>query len=222
MSKISFIPGVNVDANYWHQKWQKKDIAFHSGETHPLLKAHFSALDLAEESRVFVPLCGKTCDIAWLLAQGYSVVGAELSEVAVSELFAELGVEPKMSQIGDLVLCQAKNLDIFVGDIFNLDPLFLGRVDAIYDRAALVALPFDMRTNYTAHLVKITETAPQLLIAFEYNQALMDGPPFSIAEAELVQHYGHRYQLDRIETAEVAGGLKGKVAAEETIWLLRP
>ncbi len=222
MSKISFILGVNVDANYWYQKWHKKDIAFHEGETNPLLKEHFSVLDLPEDGRVFVPLCGKTRDIAWLLAQGYSVVGAELSQVAVSELFAELGVEPKMSRIGDLKLYQARNLDIFVGDIFNLDPLFLGRVDAIYDRAALVALPFSMRADYTAHLVKITETAPQLLITFEYNQELMDGPPFSIAEAELAQHYGHCYQLHRVETAEVAGGLKGKVAAVETLWLLHP
>jgi thiopurine S-methyltransferase len=211
-----------MEANYWYQKWQKKDIAFHEAETNPFLKAHVQMLGLAEGSRIFVPLCGKTRDIAWLLQQGYSVVGAELSELAVTELFAELGVEPQMSTIGDLVLCQVENLDIFIGDVFNLDQSLLGQVDAIYDRAALVALPFAMRTAYTEHLLKITGAVPQLLITFEYDQQMMDGPPFSITKAELVRHYGDYYRLDAVETMEVAGGLKGKVAALETLWLLRP
>jgi thiopurine S-methyltransferase len=222
MAILSLLFGADVDANYWYQKWQRKDIAFHEGETNPFLAAHFSALNLAPGSRVFVPLCGKTRDIAWLLTQGYAVVGAELSEVAVAELFAELGVEPKMSKVGDLVLCQANNLDIFIGDIFNLGQSLLGKVNAIYDRAALVALPFDMRTAYTAHLMKITGAAPQLLITFEYDQQLMDGPPFSITQAELKRHYGDHYQLDALGAAEVAGGLKGKVVALETAWLLHP
>jgi len=210
-----------VEANYWYQKWQRKDIAFHEGETNVFLKAHFSALNLPKGSRVFVPLCGKTRDIAWLLAQGYQVVGAELSELAVTELFAELGVEPQTSRRGDLVLCQTRDLDIFIGDIFNLGQALLGHVDAIYDRAALVALPLAMRDQYTAHLIKITEAAPQLVITFEYDQSLMEGPPFSITSAELERHYKTPYKIRPLATAKVEGGLKGVVAADETIWLLQ-
>lgn len=210
-----------MEANYWYQKWQRKDIAFHEGETNPFLKAHFAALNLPLGSRVFVPLCGKTRDIAWLLAQGYKVVGAELSELAVTELFAELGVEPQTSRTGDLVLCQTNDLDIFIGDIFNLGQALLGHVDAIYDRAALVALPPTMRDQYTAHLADITKAASQLVITFEYDQQLMDGPPFSITAAELERHYSAIYKLQALATASVEGGLKGLVAANETIWLLQ-
>lgn len=210
-----------MDANYWYQKWQRKDIAFHEGEANVFLKAHLSVLNLPVGSRIFVPLCGKTRDIAWLLAQGYKVVGAELSELAVTELFAELGVEPQTSREGDLVLCQTTNLDIFIGDIFNLGQALLGDIDAIYDRAALVALPLAMRSQYTAHLIAITKAAPQLVITFEYDQRLMEGPPFSITGAELEQHYATTYQLSKLKTAVVEGKLKGQVDADETIWLLQ-
>ena len=69
-----------MDTDFWLQRWQENNIAFHRSEANPLLVTHFKALGLAKGSRVFVPLCGKTKDIAWLLSQGYSVEGAELSQ----------------------------------------------------------------------------------------------------------------------------------------------
>ena len=78
----------------------------------------------------------------------------------------------------------ADGIDIFAGDIFEITADVLGPVDAVYDRAALVALPEGMRRRYAAHLAGITAVAPQLLVTFEYDQAEMDGPPFSITEEE--------------------------------------
>ncbi len=97
----------------------------------------------------------------------------------------------------------------------------IGSVDAIYDRAALVALPEEMRHRYTAHLMKITNKAPQLLICFEYDQTLMEGPPFSISDKEIDKHYSGSYNLTLILSADVSGGLKGKYLAKENVWLLR-
>ncbi|MGZ8962003.1 MAG: thiopurine S-methyltransferase, partial [Methylophilaceae bacterium] len=91
----------------------------------------------------------------------------------------------------------------------------------IYDRAAIVALPADTRKQYAFHLLNITQAAPQLLIAYEYDQSLVDGPPFSVSEAELKQHYGATYTLAALETREVEGGMKGKAASTETAWLLK-
>jgi thiopurine S-methyltransferase len=213
--------GVDMDANFWHQKWQKGDIGFHKSEVNPLLIKHFGQLNLAKGSRVLLPLCGKTRDFSWLLAGGYRVVGAELSELAIHELFNDLGVEPKISKIGKLTRYCAKDIDIFVGDIFDVSAEDLGLVDAIYDRAALVAMPANMRNQYTAHLMKITNAAPQLLICYEYNQQLMDGPPFSVGEAEVKHHYAAAYQLQSVESRDVIGGFKGKVASTETVWLLQ-
>ncbi|MGZ8226115.1 MAG: thiopurine S-methyltransferase [Methylococcaceae bacterium] len=210
-----------MEASFWRQKWEQGDISFHESEANPLLIEHFEKLNPPKGSRVFLPLCGKTRDFAWLLACGYRVVGAELSELAINELFKELGLEPEISKEGELTRYSAKDIDILVGDIFDVSAEYLGPINAIYDRAALVALPAGVREQYTAHLMNITGVAPQLLITFEYNQLLIDGPPFSVNEDEVKQHYGAIYQLKSAESKNVAGGLKGKVAATETAWLLQ-
>jgi len=209
-----------MDANFWHKKWEEGDISFHQNEANALLVQHFKTLYLKKGSRVFIPLCGKTRDIAWLLDHGYSVAGAELSKKAVAQLFAELGVAPTISSVGDLERYSATNIDIFVGDIFHLSKHQLGRIDAIYDRAALVALPLTMRNQYKDHLMRITYQAPQLLICYEYDQNVLNGPPFSISAEEVHQHYAESYALTLIYSKSLPGGLKGKCAAIENVWLL--
>lgn len=209
-----------MDPNFWLQKWQDNNIAFHKSEANPVLVKHFQELSLSNNSRVFVPLCGKTLDIAWLLSQGYRVAGAELVELAIEQLFEELGVSPKISRVGEVSLYSAKNIDIFVGNIFDVSGKTLGSVDAIYDRAALIALPRAIREQYTAHLMEITGKAPQLLVTCEYDQSLMEGPPFSISEEEVNQHYGDSYRVSLISSTDVVGGLKGH-DVKESVWLLQ-
>ena len=159
-----------MDTNFWHQRWERNEIAFHQRETNPLLVKYFDVLSLSKGSRVFLPLCGKTLDIHWLLSNGYPVAGSELSEVAVKQLFSELTIEPKITAIADIRRHSADNIDIFVGSIFDLSRSVLGRVDAIYDRAALVALPETKRGRYAGHLIEITDRAPQLLISYDYDR----------------------------------------------------
>lgn len=215
-----------MDASFWHDRWANHQLGFHEGETNSLLIQHFQALGLTAGNRVFVPFCGKTRDIAWLLAQGVRVSGAELSELAVSQLFDELGVEPDISNHGSLRHYRSTDigdadLDIFVGDFFDLDCSSLGPVDSVYDRAALVALPHDMRRRYCRHLTEITTKASQLLITFEYDQQLMEGPPFSISAEEVQEHYSDRYDAKCLQRIEVPGGLKGVCPANECAWLIR-
>ena len=210
-----------MDASFWHQKWADNNIAFHYSEANPLLVKHFDDLSLKADSRVFLPLCGKTLDIGWLLSQGYRVAGAELSAIAITQLFAELGVEPEISELGKLTHYSAPNLDIFVGDIFQLSGKVLGPVDAVYDRAALVALPGEMRARYTTHLLEITNKVPQLLICFEYDQTLMAGPPHSISREEVHRHYADSHVLSLAESKPIPDGLKGKCPATNNVWLLQ-
>lgn len=210
-----------MEAEFWHQKWEKNDIGFHREEANPLLVDYFDALKLPEGSRVFLPLCGKTRDIAWLLAQGHQVVGAELSALAVTQLFEELGVKPDLADAGALTHYRSEALELYLGDIFELEPEQLGPVDAIYDRAALVALPEALRLHYSEHLTRITDSAPQLLVTFEYDQTVIDGPPFSVNNEEVLQHYGSQYTPMLLHSQEAPGGMKGKCAAKEHLWLLK-
>jgi len=209
-----------MEASFWHKKWSKGEIGFHETVTNLMLIKHFEKLNLVNDSRIFLPLCGKTRDIAWLLSKGYRVVGAELSAIAVNELYSELGLKPVIVKGDGLDLYQANGIDIYVGDIFKLNKERLGFVDAVYDRAAMVALPEKVRNSYGAHLINITGTAPQLLICFEYDQSLMNGPPFSISAEEVRRHYESTYKLTLIESGILPGGLKGKIVANEQVWLL--
>ena len=141
-----------MEHDFWHDRWQSGRIGFHESEPNPLLVKHFPALSLADNARVFVPLCGKTLDIGWLLSKGYRVAGAALSELAIEQLFEELGVAPDISPLGELKRYSADSIDIFVGDVFNLTADMLGAVDAVFDRAAFVALPEHMRSAYAPHI----------------------------------------------------------------------
>jgi thiopurine S-methyltransferase len=209
-----------MDANFWHQRWGKNEIGWHETKVNPLLVQHFNELGLEKGSRIFIPLCGKTLDISWLHAQGYRIAGAELSKVAIEHLFTELGVQPNISARGEGEQWSANHIDIFVGDIFALSTETLGHVDRIYDRAAFVAFPEDMRNRYARHLIEITEKAPQLLICYDYDQRRIEGPPFSIPDQEVKRQYASAYQVRLLSSTEVPGGLKGKCPAKEKAWLL--
>lgn len=209
-----------MEASFWHQKWERGETGFHENEINSFLIKHFEALNPPRGDRIFLPLCGKTRDIGWFLANGYRVVGAELSELAINDLFTELSIAPEISRDGKLTRYRAENLDILAGNFFDVSAESLGPISAVYDRAALVALPAAMRKQYSSHLMNITDAAPQLLITYEYNQLLMDGPPFSVNEDEVKQLYGAAYRLNSAESKIIAGGLKGKVASTENAWLL--
>ncbi len=210
-----------MEAEFWHRKWETNEIGFHNSQANPLLIKNLERLTLVPGDHIFLPLCGKTLDIGWLLSKGYKVTGAELSKLAIEQLFDELGVVPRVSRLGELERYSAHNLDIFIGDIFNLTGSLLGQVDAIYDRAALVALPISMRAQYTRHLVNITRHAKQLLICFEYDQTQLEGPPFSVPDREVAQHYDNYYDLQLLSSGNIEGGLKGKCEAKENVWLLK-
>lgn len=208
-----------MQPEFWHQRWATNQIGFHEGEPNPLLVAHCDALALPRGARVFVPLCGKTLDIDWLLARGYSVVGIELSELAVGEVFKRLARQPERRVVGALQCCCTEGLEVFVGDFFQLTSQMLGPVSAVYDRASLIALPAPMRLRYAGHLRSITCEAPQLLITLDYDQQLAEGPPFSVAAGEVRKHYFGRVP-SLLSSQHLPTGMKGRFAATESVWLV--
>lgn len=210
-----------MEENFWLDRWKKNQIGFHKAEANPLLVRNFSALRLAAGSRVFVPLCGKSLDVHWLLAQGHRVAAAELSRIAVEQLFAELGVPPQVTALGALNRFEAERIVVFQGSIFDLTRDQLGPVDAVYDRAALVALPEPKRAQYVPHVLELSGRARQLLVCFEYDQACMDGPPFSVLEPEVRQRYEAAYSVRLLERLE-GERLRGICPSMDAVWALEP
>ena len=194
-----------MEADFWHNRWENNLTGFHLNEVNPHLKANWSVLNLESNSRIFVPLCGKSLDLIWLAEQGHQVIGCELSELAVEAFFSENKLTVERSQVGDLELWQSEKTSIFCGDIFNLTPELLGEVDAVYDRASLIALPPAMRQDYATKMSELTQSAPKLLITLEYEQSKMDGPPFSVSENEVNALYEDKYKVKQLSAQDVLG-----------------
>jgi thiopurine S-methyltransferase len=209
-----------MQKQYWQDKWSSMEIGFHQPSVNPLLAEHISHLNLTQGNRIFIPLCGKTLDIAWLLSQGYKIVGAELIESAIIQLFNELDVTPTITELTEGKHYYSQNIDIYVGDIFDLTQSVLGKVDAVYDRAAFVALPEKVRIDYAQQIQTISQQAPQLLITFNYDQTSMQGPPFSIINNEIENHYASRYHINLLASDKVQEPVKGNLNVIENIWHL--
>ena len=176
----------------WAQRWAEGKIGFHEGRPNTLLDAHVAELGApGDRRRVFVPLCGKTEDMAFLVARGHEVVGIEAVEPAVAAFFAEHGLTPTIERgPRGLVFYRAPGITILSGDVFAATAEDLDGVNALYDRAAMVALPEDVRPRYVAHLRAILPAAsPCLLVTFDYDQARIAGPPFAVSEAEVRRLY---------------------------------
>lgn len=196
-----------MDHQFWHDRWASRQIGFHEGVPNDLLVTHFQALGLGAGARVLVPLCGKSIDLHWLMGQGMMVVGVELSRSAIEELFDENGMTPEIRTQTPFEVFSAPGIDIFVGDILDLDAHDLGPIDAIYDRAALVALPEPIRGDYAAHLTALAPHAPRLLITFEYDQNRMEGPPFSLNVKDIESLFGRNFTIETLETRAIDGRL---------------
>ena len=186
-TKLSFA----MKNEYWQQKWQSNDIGFNQEKPNKLLQRYLGLLNLKPGDRIFVPLCGKSVDMLWLASQGYDIVGIELSPIACEAFFHEYDIPVDVIKKDNVTLFQSEKIVLIAGDFFELNKSMLGQVDAVYDRAAVIALPARLRQRYARHLVKLLDkNAQMLLLTTSYNQSEMKGPPFSVDVHEVTMLYG--------------------------------
>ncbi len=197
-------------ARFWHERWQQNQIGFHQQNINTHLQQFWGHLQAPAGSTVFVPLCGKSRDMLWLRAEGYKVLGIELSPVAVRDFFAENGLIATVSQQGAFERWEADGLVILLGDFFQLTATDLAECAAVFDRASLIALPPDMRVQYAGHFLQIVPAhSPTLLITIEYEQALAGGPPFSVTEQEVRDYYSAHFTVKHLLTIDASADLPG-------------
>ncbi|UWQ80874.1 thiopurine S-methyltransferase [Leisingera sp. S132] len=211
-----------MEQEFWQARWRENRIGFHEAAPNSLLTKHFARLGMQTGQSVFLPLCGKALDLDWLLSQGLRVAGVEFSQGAVEEVFARQGLTPDVTRADGLTCYQSGELTLYAGDFFALSPGHLGAVDAVYDRAALVAVKAEDRMAYAAHLNQITGTAKQLLIGFDYDQSLMDGPPFSVPGSAVNMLYQGSHEISLIEKRAADGRIGERCNTLEQAWLLTP
>ena len=195
-----------MDSQFWRERWARNQIGFHLPEVNPYLQRHWPLLALAQGAKVLVPLCGKSLDLVWLASQGHRVLGVELSEQAVDAFFSEQGLTPRISQRGVFKVYQADVIEVWCGDFFALDADALRDCTALYDRAALIALPPLMRARYAEHLnVLLGVGCKGLLITLDYDQTQKAGPPFAVIDDEVKLLLGAHWTLEVLEEHDVLG-----------------
>lgn len=188
---------------FWHERWARDEIGFHQADGNAKLRRHWSRLAPRNGGRVLVPLCGKSLDLLWLYRQGFAVAGVELNRKAAGAFFTENGLDYSETRTHGLSCFRHGGLDVFCADFFELDAGMLGTVDAVYDRAALVALPPAMRGDYANHLVSLLPPGtPCLLVTLDYPQDQKKGPPFSVPPEEIHDLFGRRCIIEEIEAED--------------------
>ncbi|HIF5942425.1 TPA: thiopurine S-methyltransferase [Vibrio parahaemolyticus] len=190
------------DQEFWHSKWASNQIGFHLEDVNPLLPAYWHHANPKREDKVLVPLCGKSEDLVWLATKHDSVEGVELSQIAVRSFFAEHFYTPTVTPISGMhELYQFDELSIYTGDFFTAP---VSQADIVYDRAALVALPQDMREEYVARLKQLLNPGARiLLVTLNYPQEEMAGPPFSVPLEEIQQLFaGYKVTCLNVDQAD--------------------
>jgi len=192
-----------MDDKFWLDRWCENKIGFHQQEFNAHLTKFWEKLDLNPQGIVFVPMCGKSRDLLWLNDRGHPVMGIELSEIAVKTFFSENGLQYKQHYDGRFSVWCSGTIKLFCGDFFSLKLVHLCTeqftVQAVYDRASLIALPADMRVRYVQHFKSLFEKGIKvLLVTLEYPESEMQGPPFSVPESEVLDLYSGSFDIKKV------------------------
>ena len=188
------------DRDGWVARWRESRIQFHVNKVNPILARYVDRLLPEGFGRVLVPLCGKSVDLGWLVEQGHEVVGVELVEKAVEDLFNSIGGSLAISTQSGFQSWQSNGLEVLVGDLFELDGKVSGKFDAIWDRAALVALRPSDRDRYAPHIKEFLRPSGRILLStISYDVSKMEGPPFSVSADEVHRRFGDTLSVAKLE-----------------------
>lgn len=213
--------------DFWHQRWAQNQIGFHEGQPNVYLRRFWRDFAGQPPGRILVPMCGKSVDMRWLAEQGWYVLGVELSQLAVENFFHEWGRQPREQAAAEFRCYSAEGVEILCGDFFHLEPVHLEGVTAVYDRAALVAMPEELRGSYASLLRSLLPHVPQMLVCVDYDQQAMSGPPFAVSFEQVKALYAEKFDIDVLASSDVIDDnerfrQRGLTSLCESVYQLRP
>ena len=191
-----------MQPEFWFKSWQSggTKTSFHRSDVHPFIQIYTPDY-LLRGQRILVPLCGKDNALMWYRDRAAHVIGIELSSIAIEQFFHEHSLAYIKTDDGRY---EADKITIFNRNIFDIKPIEVGKIDLVYDRAALVALPQDLRQRYRHKIDDFMHIGSKcLLITLEFSPYLGATPPFSITPEEVQRYYGDRYTIEHLENAEL-------------------
>ena len=185
----------------WLHFWENNETNWHSDTITQELVEYFELFELEPGDKVFVPLCGKSLDMIYIVNQGFSVVGVEISEFGIRQFFKENDLKYTFTKVDDFYLYSSENLEIYCGDFFSLTSKHLNNVKAVLDRKSLIALEPDLRQKYVKHLNDIISLGVRiLLVTLHYPQHQMSAPPFSVDKSEVESLFSMTFETRELKS----------------------
>ena len=216
-----------MEPDFWHERWAKGQLGFHQKDFNQHMQAFIDRLEIRPGGLILVPLCGKSLDMLYLLNKGYSVTGIEINQLAVESFFAENNLSFEVTQLEDALLYSHKNLNIYCADFLTIDLVSAQKIDAVYDRGSLIALPPEMRVAYVDRLTQMISAGTRsMLLTLDYAQDEMSGPPFSVTPEDVEQLFGSDYSIEHAYSEDCLAlephfRDKGLTGLDEHIFLLQ-
>ena len=185
----------------WLKFWENNETNWHGDNVTQELIEYFELFELEPRDKVFVPLCGKSLDMLYIMNQGFSVIGVEISEIGVRQFFNENNLTYKITKVDDFDLYSTENLEIYCGDFFALTSKHLNKVKSVFDRKSLIALEPEVRQKYVKHLNDIISVGARiLLVTLQYPQHQMSGPPFSVNKSEVESLFSMTFESQELRS----------------------
>ncbi|XP_007487958.1 thiopurine S-methyltransferase isoform X2 [Monodelphis domestica] len=168
----------------WLQKWEVHEIGFHKEDGHKLLRKYMNTfLNGRNGLRVFFPLCGKAVEMKWFADLGHSVVGVEISELAIREFFTEQNLSYSEESIagisgGKVFKSSSGNITLYCCNIFDLP-------------------------SYVKLMLSLLEKVFHYLLAIiSYDTTKHSGPPFYVSDSEIKSLFGSTCNIQFLEKVD--------------------
>ena len=200
-----------MEEAFWHDRWESGRIGFHREQVNPHLVRWWPESPMAKSRRVLVPLCGKSVDLHWL-AHRHQVVGVDLSPIAIAQYWQEADLTPELSETHGFARSDHGQLTLLCGDFTGLQNEDCGSFDGFYDRAAIIALPPDLRLQYVDTLKRVVAPGGRgLMVTVEYPQADIEGPPFSVPPSRVAALFEPDFQVELWDSEDILAGSRNLV-----------
>ncbi len=187
----------------WQEHWKSNEHPFHLTSVNPFLECYWQKLKLPANGHVLVPLCGKSQDLLWLAQQGHQVTGVEISPIACETFFSENRLPFEQQQQDEFIHYDNEKIVLLCGDFFRLDPILVTDISAVYDRAALIALPPALHQRYVKQLTKFMAKGSEMLLIVIDSNDLTQEHPYPLNTADIHNLFCKDFAINEIARVKI-------------------
>ncbi|XP_072026650.1 probable thiopurine S-methyltransferase [Amphiura filiformis] len=193
----------------WVTQWENGRTKFHKSAVHPMLLKHIDRLvEGKDKPRFYLPLCGKSVDLKWLLDRGYAVIGCEIAELGIQQFFEEHDIKYKTEKMTEIEGTVYKGTDdditIYSCDFFKLTSAIMSKVDCIWDRGSMAAINPEDRQKYSEVIIELMKPDSRYLLdMFQLEHHTFAGPPHNFEPEDAQKLYGTKCTVEHLENVNV-------------------